>query len=93
MRVTSAIFMLESPRNGVQGTGAAFLRQFLPATDQGESKTFVSLYSGKTSVARIDASTNGKRRAATRHETCFAVSIEIRIDCARNGYLGPDTSN
>ena len=84
MRVTSAIFISRLPRNRVQGTWAASL----PA-NQGESKTFVSLYSGTADIGRIDASANRRRRAATRSEARFAVSVEIRIDCAID--CGSDT--
>ena len=84
MRVTSAIFISRLPRNRVQGTWAASL----PA-NQGESKTFVSLYSGNADIGRIDASANARRRAATRPEARFAVSVEIRIDCAID--CGTDT--
>lgn len=94
MRVTSAIFALELPNNKIQGTGIASVQELVQAADQGESKTFISLYSGKASMGQIDMLANGSHRAIKRPEACFAISIVVRIDCARDEYLvDPDVSN
>ena len=87
MRVTTAIFTLESPNNGVQSREADSLQESLQVADQGKSKIFISLYSGKASTGRIETLAKAKRRAATRPEANFAISIMIRIACARDEFL------
>lgn len=88
MRVTSAIFISEFPRNGVQGTWAASLPNRRPVDNPGDSKTFVSLYSGNANIGRIDARAYERRRAATSPVARFAVRVEIRIDCGTDGEAG-----
>jgi len=93
MRVTSAIFMLEFPNNPVEGTGAPSVQEQLQAANEAESRTFVSLYSGKAGMGQADSSASWDRQAGTRRAARIAFRIEIRIDCTQEGFLDPDASN
>lgn len=87
MRVTTAIFTWEPPNNGVQLTGAASVQKSPPLAEQGESRNFISLYSGEASISCTDTLANTDRRVATRPEAGFAISIVIMINCARDEFL------
>jgi len=82
MRVISAIFMLEFLANGVKTTETASAQERLLDADHGKSKSFISLYSGKTSRGRSDSSAGGRPRVVMGSGAKFAVSLKIRIDCA-----------
>jgi len=59
MRVTTTIFMLETPRKIVEPRGVAFLQAYNPVADVGTDiglRIFVSLYSGRSRIENMGSS-------------------------------------
>ena len=81
MRVTSAIFVIETPCNTVEGAGTPSAQQHAPSAGHVVSKTFISLYSSKPSFGQVGRSANGARGAGARPAALNPFSVDLWITC------------
>jgi len=80
MRVTSAIYVMESPCNRVEAAETSSLQQPAPSADHVVSRAFISLYSGKPDFERIGRS-NGAQSAGVRPLHPLDFSVDLWITC------------